>query len=98
VVFGEIPIGAWLVGRYGAAQWHARIYGVVFVLSLGVSAVVVPVIAIVHTLSGGLEVLFLMLAGCAAVVFSAAWLLPGHRLAMPTTSGERARDIAARVS
>jgi MFS family permease len=100
VVFGEIPIGAWLVGRYAAAHWHSRIYGLVYVLSLGVSALVVPVIAIVHGLSGGLEVLFLMLAGSAAVIFAAAWLLPRHRAAMPATGRTRegTEDMAARVS
>ena len=26
LVFGEIPIGAWLIGHYAAARWHSRIY------------------------------------------------------------------------
>lgn len=76
LVFGEIPITAWLVGRHVAGPWRSRIYAVEYTLSLGVSAAVVPMIAVLHGRTGGFEVFFLVLAGAAAVVFAAAFLLP----------------------
>jgi MFS family permease len=77
LVFGEIPITAWLVGRYTPAHWQSRIFGVQYVLSLGVSAIVVPLIAVLHDWSGGFGALFTVLAAAAAVVALVALLLPG---------------------
>lgn len=90
-VFGEIPVGAWLVGRYAAGHWRSRIYGVQYVLSLGVSALVVPMIAVLHERTGGFEVLFLLLAAAAALIFVVAWLLPGVG---DTAPADRAEQIA----
>lgn len=78
-VFGEIPINAWLVGRYAAPQWHARIYAVQYLGALGVSALAVPLIAFSHERTGGFEALFYLLAGAAGLVALAALLLPGAR-------------------
>ena len=76
VVFGEIPVGAWLVGHYAAPGWRSRIYGVQYLLALGVSAGVVPMIAVLHEMSGGFGAMFALLAGAAAVVTIAACFLP----------------------
>ncbi len=54
LVFGEIPITAWLVGQYTPAHWQSRIFALQYVLSLGVSAIVVPLIALLHERTGGL--------------------------------------------
>ena len=77
LVFGEIPITAWLVGQYTPPHWQSRIFALQYVLSLGVSAVVVPLIAVLHDRSGGFSVFFVVLAGAAAVVALVALLLPG---------------------
>jgi MFS family permease len=79
VVFGEIPISDWLVARYVGAQWRSRIYAVSYLLSLGVSAVIVPLIAWIHAQAGGFMTLFWLLAACAAIVGVCALLLPGRR-------------------
>ena len=42
LVFGEIPIASWLVGRYVGPRWQSRVFALQYVLSLGVSAAVVP--------------------------------------------------------
>ena len=88
-VFGEIPVGAWLVGHYAAPGWRSRIYGVQYLLSLGVSAGVVPLIAVLHDRSGGFGLMFLLLAGAAGIVALAALLLPREsgqgRTALPQT-------------
>jgi MFS family permease len=78
-VFGEIPINAWLVGRYAAPRWHARIYAVQYLGALGVSALAVPLIAFSHERTGGFAELFLILAGAALLVALAALLLPRTR-------------------
>src|ERR687892_447993 len=78
-VFGEIPIAAWLVGRYVAASWQSRVFALQYVLSLGVSALVVPMIAILYQSTGGFEALFLTMAAAAVVVALAALLLPRSR-------------------
>ena len=75
-VFGEIPIAAWLVGRYVAASWQSRVFALQYVLSLGVSAAVVPLIAVLYESTGGFEALFLTMAAAAVVVATAALLLP----------------------
>jgi MFS family permease len=77
LVFGEIPINAWLIGRYAARHWHARIYSLNYLLSQGVSALAVPLIAFTYGSSGGFVLLFLLLAGMAGVVTLSALLLPG---------------------
>ncbi|MDX1540574.1 MAG: MFS transporter [Geminicoccaceae bacterium] len=92
VVFGEIPVGAWLVGHYAAPGWRSRIYGVQYLLALGVSAGVVPLIAVLHRTGGGFGSMFLLLAGAALVVTVAACFLP--RL---ESAAEAPRPLAARV-
>jgi MFS family permease len=80
-VFGEIPINDWLVARYTTEQWRSRVYAAKYVLSLGVSALAVPLVAWLHGAHGGFHTLFLSLAACAAVIMLAAVaLLPSVRL------------------
>lgn len=84
-VFGEVPVTTWLVGRYVPPRWRSRAYSVQFLLALGVSSAVVPIIAILHGYTGSQTALFLALAGCMAVVCLAAIaLLPAWRQAIPT--------------
>jgi hypothetical protein len=75
-VFGEIPIASWLVGRYVAAGWQSRVFALQYVLSLGVSALVVPLIAVLYEATGGFAAFFTALAAAAAVVAAAALVLP----------------------
>jgi MFS family permease len=83
LVFGEIPVHDVLVAQYGAPQWRARIYGLKYVLSLGVSSAAVPLIAWLHLAGApggnGFVVLYWVLAGAAAIVAAASLLLPGRR-------------------
>jgi MFS family permease len=60
LVFGQIPVGAWLVGHYTAARWQSRVFGLTYVLSLGVSAVVVPLLAWLYERTGNFEAAFLV--------------------------------------
>ena len=92
LVFGEIPITAWLVGQYTPAHWQSRIFALQYVLSLGVSAIVVPLIAVLHDRTGGFSIFFIVLAGAAALVALVALLLPGSAPARaPAAMGDPAR-------
>jgi hypothetical protein len=95
LVFGEIPIGAWLIGHYAAARWHSRVYALNYVLSLGVSALVVPLLAWLHERTGSFDLAYLLFAAAAAVIALSALMLP--RLAVsrprsaPATAPKRSR-------
>lgn len=78
-VFGELPVSAWLVRHHVAPRYRARVYSVEFLLALGVSAAVVPLISVLHGRTGSQTALFLVLSGCIAIVLLAALaLLPGR--------------------
>ena len=83
LVFGQIPIGAWLVGHYTAARWQSRVFALTYVLSLGVSAVVVPLLAWLHERTGSFEVAFFLFAGAAGIIAVSALLLPKLAAAEP---------------
>jgi MFS family permease len=79
-IFGAIPINDWVVARYVTNQWRSRVYALKYVLSLGVSALAVPLVARLHAADGGFQMLFLTLAACAAAIaVAAAILLPAVR-------------------
>lgn len=79
LVFGAIPINDAIVARYGAAEWRSRIYAAKYVLSLGVSAAAVPLIAGLHEQGGGFTTLMMVLAVSSAVITLAAAILPTGR-------------------
>lgn len=79
LVFGEIPITAWLLGRYLDERWWSRAYAAQYVLSLGVAAATVPLIAALHRATGDQTTLFLLLAGCSATILAATFLVPSLR-------------------
>jgi MFS family permease len=77
-VFGEIPINDVLVGRVAHREWRSRAYSISYIIGFSVSALAVPLIAWIHG-GWGFGVLFGLLAGCAFVVFIAAFFLPPMR-------------------
>jgi MFS family permease len=76
VTFGIIPIQDAIVARYAAAHWRARVYSVKYVLSLGVSAMAVPLAAWGYSGETGFSRLYTVLTICALGVVAAALLLP----------------------
>ncbi|WP_374305390.1 MFS transporter [Ferrovibrio sp.] len=65
-----------LLAKYTPPQWRGRAFGGKFVLTLGVSSVGVAVIPVIYQLTGTLDVLFILLAACAAGAGIFALLLP----------------------
>jgi MFS family permease len=68
-----------LLAHYTPAQWRATAFGAKFLLSLGVSALGVPLVAIVYDRSGDFVWLFAILGLLAAIVAVTALFLPRER-------------------
>jgi MFS family permease len=78
LVFGEIPVTDWLIGRYVAGRWQSRVIAMSYLGALGVSAVAVPGISFLYERTGGFAWMFVLLALCAAGALAAAVWLPGR--------------------
>ncbi len=78
-----LPAENGLLARYTPGKWRATAYGAKFVLALGVSAAAIPLIGYIYDATGGFFWLFILLGSLAAIVFGAAWLLPGERPRAP---------------
>ena len=76
LMFAEVPITSWLLGHFVAPNWRARAFSVEYVLSLGLGALVLPLIAWGYRVGHGFSTQYLILAACAATVLSAAFFLP----------------------
>jgi len=78
-VFGQIPLNDVIVGKYVADEYRARVLSVRYVVSLGVAAVAVPLIAVLHRIEGGFRNVFLVLAALAAGMLVASFFFPSRR-------------------
>ena len=65
-----------LLARFTPTEWQGRVFGVKFVLTLGISAIGVALIPIVYRFTGSLDVLFPIMAGFAITAGAAALCLP----------------------
>jgi MFS family permease len=77
-VFGQIPLNDAIVGRYCADEYRARVLSVRYVVSLGVAAVAVPMIALLHRTAGGFGNVFLVLAALAAAMLATSLFFPSR--------------------
>jgi MFS family permease len=77
-IFGQIPLNDAIVGRYVADEYRARVFSVRYVVSLGVAAVGVPLISVLHRTDGGFRNVFLVLAALACAVMAAAFFFPSQ--------------------
>jgi MFS family permease len=78
-IFGQIPLNDAIVGRYVADEYRARVLSVRYVVSLGVAAVAVPLIAVLHKTEGGFSNVFLVLAALASGMLLASLFFPSRR-------------------
>jgi MFS family permease len=77
-VFGQIPLNDAIVGRYCADEYRARMLAVRYVVSLGVAALAVPLIAALHRTDGGFRNVFFVLAALAAGMLAASLFFPSR--------------------
>ena len=75
---GAAPSETALFARYSPARWRATAFGVKFVIALGVSALGVPLVALIFEWSGGFFWLFVAMAIFASVVALVGLLLPAE--------------------
>lgn len=73
-----IPAENLLLNKYTPAKWRGTAFGLKFVLSFGVSGLAVPLVSLIRGMTGGFELLFLLLAGSAVMIACAATLLPSE--------------------
>ncbi len=78
-VFGQIPLNDAIVGRYIADEFRARVLAVRYVVSLGVAAVGVPLVAGLHATGGGFRYVFYVLAALAAGMLATSLFFPSRR-------------------
>lgn len=79
-----------LFARFTPPAWRGTAFGVKFLLTLGVSAVAVPLIAWVYAATQDFYWLFVILAGLSLTAAVAAWLLPAEAPARPAMAAEPA--------
>jgi len=65
-----------LLSRYSPDKWRGTAFGAKFVLSAGVSAASIPLVALVHESTGDFFWVLVLLAGCSFVVVIASLWLP----------------------
>jgi MFS family permease len=78
VVFGQITFNDGMVARYTDAGWRARVYALRYLLSFGVAASAIPLVALMHA-HGRFTALFEVLAAFGALVAICAALFPYRR-------------------
>lgn len=79
LLFAGIPITGWLLARYVAVNWRSRAFAAEYVLALGTSSIVVPLVATLHQVGFGFDRQYLLFALSAAVVAVSALALPKVR-------------------
>ena len=90
---GGQPAENALLARYTPLAWRGRIYGLKFVLTLGVATIGVALVPAIHGWTGSLDALILAIGGFAVVAAGAAILLPHDKdsvLAGRARAGSRA--------
>jgi MFS family permease len=85
-IFGQIPLNDAIVGKYVADEYRARVLSVRYVVSLGVAAIAVPMIAVLHKTQGGFANVFLVLAALASAMLVCSLFFPSRRQVMQAQS------------
>jgi MFS family permease len=75
-VFGQIPITDFIIAKYTASDWRARMYSLKYTLSFCVSITAVPLVANLRDNTGGFDMVFYTLSGLAVLVLCAALVVP----------------------
>jgi MFS family permease len=77
-LFGQITFNDGMVARYADPAWRARVFALRYLLSFGVSAAAIPLVAFMHE-HGGFKLLFEILAVFGLLVLLGAIFFPYRR-------------------
>ena len=91
---GTQPIENCLIAKYTPDSWRATVYGMKFVLALGLSSLGVPLIAWIYGATQSFTGVFLAMAGFAIVPMIVGLLLPGRAPAAPAAVHDPAAEPA----
>ena len=82
---GTATVENCLIARYTPINWRATVYGLKFVLALGLSSLGVPLVALIYGTSGSFDGVFWAMIACAAIAMTAGLALPrpSRKLAAP---------------
>jgi MFS family permease len=83
---GTQPVENCLVARYTPAYWRATVYGLKFVVALGLSAVGVPLIALIFARTGAFDGVFWAMALFSTIAVLIAVMLPAKQRDADTTA------------
>ncbi|MDA1100382.1 MAG: MFS transporter [Proteobacteria bacterium] len=75
-----------LLARYTPLNWRGKVFGVKFLLTLGVSSIGLSLVPLIHALTGSLDGLFILLGLAAGLSFLAAAALPSERPTLTVTA------------
>lgn len=87
VVFGQIPINDVLVGRITRSEWRSRVLALRYILTFSTTATAIPLIAWIYA-RWGFDMLFILMAAAAALIFVAVLMLPRVRPAAAFATAE----------
>ena len=76
---GAAPAESSLIAHYAPARWRATAFGAKFAVALGVSALGIPLVALIYDNTGGFFWLFIILGALAGLLATAALFLPSER-------------------
>ncbi|MFQ5545078.1 MAG: MFS transporter [Acidiferrobacterales bacterium] len=74
-----VPVENVLLAHYSPSRWRGTAFGAKFVLALGVGALAVPMVAVIHEVTGDFWWLFVILSILATLIVLAATFLPSER-------------------
>jgi FSR family fosmidomycin resistance protein-like MFS transporter len=83
VLTGIQPAEQCLIAKYAPDSWRATVYGIKFVLALGVSSIGIPLLAWIFGATGSFTGVFLAMAAFALVPIAVGLLLPGRAPPLP---------------
>ena len=86
-VFGQIPINDVLVGRITRSEWRSRVLALRYILTFSTTATAIPLIAWIYA-RWGFDMLFILMAAAAALIFVAVLMLPRVRPAAVFATAE----------
>ena len=86
-VFGQVPINDVLVGRITRSEWRSRVLALRYILTFSTTATAIPLIAWIYA-RWGFDMLFILMAAAAALIFVAVLMLPRVRPAAVFATAE----------